>query len=94
MSTVLGHSLLQALHDRHKSSTSCTPSDASAASGSPAPSSWPLIASRSALARPRTVSFSLRVAMYDGHMVPEPTLRQAPTPLHCSTAAWKPPWSS
>ena len=54
------------------------------------PASWPDIASRSALARPRVVSSSLRVAMYDGHIVPPSVLRQAPTPLHISTADAKP----
>ena len=53
--------------------------------------SWPVIARRSTLARPRVECASSRVAMYDGHIVPSRVLRQAPTPLHASTARPKPP---
>ena len=52
------------------------------------------MASRSTLARPRVVCCSSCVAMYDGHIVPSIVLRQAPTPLHISTAPPKPPYSS
>ena len=51
------------------------------------------MARRSTLARPRVEADSSRVAMYDGHMVPESFLRQAPTPLHISTAPAMPPYS-
>ena len=44
-------------------------------------------------ARPRVTSFSSRVTMYDGHIVPSSFFRQAPTPLHISMARPKPPYS-
>src|SRR6266571_2453275 len=87
-STPTGHSALHARHSRQRSSVSSTPS-----SPSPASASRPVIARRSVFARPRVTSFSSRVAMYDGHIVPSSFLRQAPTPLHISTARPKPPYS-
>ena len=48
MSTLVGHSLLQARHSRHRSSASC-----SAGSSRPCGPSCPVSASRSTLARPR-----------------------------------------
>ena len=54
----------------------------------------PAIASRSTFARPRVECFSSRVAMYDGHIVPSSVLRQAPRPLHISTARPMPPCSA
>jgi hypothetical protein len=83
-STRLGHSALQALHSRQRSKTSKT--------------SWlvrppgmpPAIASRSTLARPRVLWVSSRVAMNDGHIVPTPSLRQAPTPVQASAAPSSP----
>jgi len=48
---------------------------------------------RSALARPRVECSSSFVAMYDGHIVPSSVLRHAPTPLHISIDAAKPPCS-
>src|SRR6185312_17208863 len=90
MSTPTGHSALHARHPRHRSSALYTPSSPNPAS----PSICPLIASRSTFARPRVESDSSRVAIYDGHIVPESFLRHAPTPLHMSTAPPKPPYSS
>ena len=86
MSTLTGHSLLHARHSRQRSRASCRPG-----SSSPCGPSWPVIARRSTLARPRVECASSRVAMYEGHIVPSPVLRQAPTPLHASTARPKPP---
>jgi hypothetical protein len=57
-STPSGHSLLQALHIRHRSSTSCSRSSARAVCGSPS-----LSALTSAPARPRVECSSIRVAM-------------------------------
>ena len=59
--------------------------------GRSVPAAGPVIASRSTLARPRVECFSSRVAMYDGHIVPSSVLRQAPSPLHMSTAPPMPP---
>src|SRR5690606_25785262 len=80
-STRDGHSLLQALQLRHKSITSLI-------------SSWSKRFSfvelvkncRSILARARVVSFSSRVAINDGHMVPPviSVFRQSPEPEHFS----------
>ena len=53
--------------------------------------SLPESTARSAFARPRVECSSSRVAMYEGHIVPSSVLRHAPTPLHISTAAAKPP---
>jgi hypothetical protein len=58
MSTPSGHSLLHALHIRHRSSTSCSRESPSAAAGSGVDRAF-----TSALARPRVESSSLRVAM-------------------------------
>ncbi|MDQ7053889.1 MAG: hypothetical protein Q9P14_13740 [candidate division KSB1 bacterium] len=46
----------------------------------------PESAARNALARPRVLCISSRVAMKLGHMVPMVRLRQIPAPLHISTA--------
>ena len=48
----------------------------------------PDIAARSRLARPRVECSSSRVAIKEGHIVPS-SLRQAPIPLHISTAPAK-----
>src|SRR5438445_11701621 len=55
--------------------------------------SRPESTARSALARPRVECSSSFVAMYDGHIVPSSVLRHAPTPLHISIDAAKPPCS-
>ena len=86
MSTFVGHSLLHALHSRHRSSTSWT-----RGSVNPWKPSWPVIANRSRLARPRVLSFSSRVAWNEGHIVPSRFFRQAPTPAHISAAGSRPP---
>src|SRR5579884_2047658 len=86
MSTLLGHSALHALHPMHRSMTSYIALLVSAPAGR-----RPAIAARSALARPRVLCASSHVTMNDGHIVPPCTLRQAPTPLHSSTAAASPP---
>jgi hypothetical protein len=57
MSTPVGHSWRQALQETQSFSVSIIWSDASASGPS-----WPEIASRKVLARPRVTSFSSRVA--------------------------------
>src|SRR5262245_4593122 len=86
MSTFDGHSALHPLHSRQRSMTSYRRRPAKSAGGT-----LPESTARSALARPRVVCSSSRVAMYDGHIVPSSFFRQTPTPLHISTAAAKPP---
>src|ERR1051325_195159 len=86
MSTPVGHSRLQPLHETHRSSASCTAS-------SPCAPSCPESARRSVFARPRVRCTSSRVARYDGHIVPASNLRQWPLLLHISTALSKPPHS-
>jgi hypothetical protein len=86
MSTFVGHSLLQALHSRHRSSTAPT-----AGSVSPARPAWPVRARRRVLARPRVLCCSSRVAWYEGHIVPPRLLRHSPTPAHNSAARAIPP---
>src|ERR1700726_4680409 len=88
MSTPVGHSRLQPLHDTHNSIVSCIASEVSA----PGPS-WPDSARRSVLARPRVRCCSSPVARYDGHITPGSDLRQAPLLLHISAALAKPPHS-
>src|SRR5215831_4597862 len=85
MSTPVGHSRLQPLHETHRSSVSCISSEVKASLPS-----WPESASRSVLARPRVRCFSSPVARNDGHIVPASNLRQWPLLLHISTAAAKP----
>src|SRR5918993_5864408 len=87
MSTPVGHSRLQPLHETHRSSAAFTAS-------SPSAPSWFDRARRKVLARPRVRCFSSSVARYDGHMVPASNLRQWPLLLHISTALSKPPHSS
>ncbi len=89
MSTPRGHSLLQALHSRHRSRISCRRSSPRAACGSGSDS-----ALTRAFARPRVASSSRRVAMYDGHMVPASVLRQAPMFMQRSAAPRIPPSTS
>src|ERR1700733_3721920 len=50
--------------------------------------------SRRIFARALVVSFSLRVAINEGHIVPpaNSVLRQSPEPFHCS-ACWRISWS-
>src|SRR6516165_4654777 len=86
ISTLVGHSLLHALHSKHKSSASRT-----AGPVSPDRPSCPVSASRSVLARPRVLCCSSQVAWYDGHIVPPRFLRHSPTPAHNSTARVRPP---
>ena len=63
MSTPVGQSREQPLHDRHRSSASCTSGARQPLTGPPGAS-----ISCSTRARPRVVSFSSRVAAHDGHM--------------------------
>src|SRR3954467_3576772 len=86
MSTPVGHSRLQPLHETQRSSALFTAS-------SPSPPSWPESARRRVLARPRVRWISSRVARYEGHIVPASNLRQWPLLLHISTALSKPPHS-
>src|SRR5262247_1709306 len=89
MSTLAGHSALQALHSRQRSMTSYSRRLVKSECGT-----WPESTARSALARPRVECSSSFVAMYEGHIVPSIVLRQAPTPLHISIDAAKPPCSA
>src|SRR6187455_3878348 len=89
MSTPVGHSRLQPLHDTHKSSASFTASLVNASVPS-----WPESASLSVFARPRVTCCSSRVARKLGHIVPASNLRQWPLLLHISTALAKPPLGS
>ena len=77
---------MHALHSRHRSSVSYMALLVNAACGT-----RPASTARRALARPRVECVSSRVAMYDGHIVPSLSLRQAPLPLHMSMAVAKPP---
>jgi hypothetical protein len=86
MSTLAGHSALQALHEMQRSITSFISGPVSASVGS-----CPESTMRSAFARPRVESFSSPVTMKLGHIVPASSLRQTALPLHCSTAAANPP---
>src|SRR5689334_7930593 len=88
MSTPVGHSRRQPLHETHRSNVARSSPDVSA-SGPSCPES----ASRSVLARPRVRCCSSRVTRYDGHIVPASNLRQWPLLLHISTALSKPPHS-
>src|SRR5262249_30584959 len=86
MSTLAGHSALQALHSRQRSMTSYSLRPVKSEVGT-----RPESTARSALARPRVECSSSFVAMYEGHIVPSVVLRQTPAPLHISTDAAKPP---
>src|SRR6185312_11451554 len=88
ISTPVGHSRLQPLHDTHSAIVSRISSDTSA-SGPSCPDS----ARRSVLARPRVRCCSSPVARYDGHITPGSDLRQAPLLLHISAALAKEPHS-
>src|SRR4051812_5505631 len=92
MSTPVGHSRLQPLHDTHKSSVSNICCDTNASSPG-VMAIWPDNASLSVLARPRVKCCSSPVARNDGHIVPASNLRQWPLLLHISTALSKPPHS-
>src|SRR5215470_6364403 len=88
MSTLEGHSALQALHSKQRSMTSCKRLPVNSSFGT-----LPERTERNALALPRVECSSSRVPMYDGHMVPSSFLRHSPMPLHISTARTKPPCS-
>ena len=89
MSTPVGHSRLQPLHETQRSSASFTASLVNASVPS-----WPESASLSVFARPRVTCCSSRVARKLGHIVPASNLRQWPLLLHISTALAKPPVES
>src|ERR1043166_4851306 len=88
MSTLDGHSALQALHSRQRSITSCSRLPVNSSFGT-----LPESTERNALARPRVECSSSNVPIYEGHMVPSSFLRHSPIPLHISTARTKPPCS-
>jgi hypothetical protein len=92
MSTPVGHSRLQPLHDTHSSIVLYISCDVNASS-LVSIASWPEMARRNVLARPRVRCCSSPVARNDGHMVPASNLRQCPLLLHISTALSKPPHS-
>src|SRR5215472_13065947 len=85
MSTPVGHSRLQPLHDTHRARVSYISSEVKASLPS-----WPESARRRVFARPRVRCFSSPVARNEGHMVPASNLRQWPLLLHISTAAANP----
>ena len=91
MSTLVGHSLLHALHSRHRSSTSFTAGSVRSPITGPLPArpvaSCPDRASRKTLARPRVLCCSSQVAWYDGHMSPWRFLRHSPTPAQAPSPA-------
>src|SRR5258706_3674288 len=86
MSTPVGHSRLQPLHETHRSSASFT-------IASECGPSCPDRASRKVFALPRVRCCSSCVTRNEGHMVPASNLRQCPLLLHISTALSKPPHS-
>src|SRR5258706_11873239 len=92
MSTPVGHSRLQPLHDTHNSMVSYIACETNASSPGFS-ASCPDSARRSVLARPRVRCCSSPVARNDGHMVPASNLRQWPLLLHISTALSNPPHS-
>src|SRR6516164_11761719 len=81
MSTPVGHSRLQPLHEMHSVIVSRISSETSASGPS-----WPDNARRRVLARPRVRCCSSLVAGNEGHMTPPSRVRQAPLLLHISTA--------
>src|SRR5688572_13216889 len=84
MSTLLGHSDLQALHEIQRSITWWSLSLVR-----PSLPSCPDIASLNAFARPRVECSSSRVALKLGHMVPPSCFRHSPTPVHMCTDSRK-----
>src|SRR3984893_13742232 len=88
MSTPVGHSRRQPLHDTQSDIVSAIASEASASGPS-----CPDKPRRKELARPRVRCCSSPVARYDGHITPGSDLRQAPLLLHISAALAKPPQS-
>src|SRR3954468_15316968 len=88
MSTPVGHSRLQPLHETQSAIVSRISSETSASGPS-----WLDIARRSVLARPRVKCCSSPVARYDGHITPGSDLRQAPLLLHISAALANDPHS-
>ena len=85
MSTPVGHSRRQPLQETHSFIVSSMSSEANASGPS-----WPEMARRNALARPRVTSRSLPVMRKEGHITPATCLRHSPLLLHISTAPWKP----
>src|SRR5690349_21050439 len=88
MSTPVGHSRRQALQETQRSRVRFISGLVKASLPS-----WPEIASRRELARPRVRCCSSRVARKEGHMAPPTSFRQVPLLLHISTAEPKPPQS-
>ena len=91
MSIPVGQSDRQPLHDRHRSSASCTSGERQ-----PPVTVVPLTISCNTRARPRVESFSSRVARYDGHITPPVaalSARHLPTPVQRCTAWVKSPRS-
>src|SRR5260370_31149349 len=81
MSTPVGHSRLQPLHEMHSAIVSRISSEVSASGPS-----WPESARRKVLARPRVRCCSSPVARQDGHITPGSDLRQGPFLLPISAA--------
>lgn len=87
MSTFTGHSLAQALQDRHRSRAWRTSVERHPLG------IRPCIISERTRERPRMECTSSRVALNEGHIAPERTSRQAPTPTQRWTAVAKEPLS-
>src|SRR4029078_9679325 len=86
LSTRVGHSRRQPLQETHSFMVSSISSDAKASGPS-----WPEMARRRELGRPRVTSRSLPVTRNDGHITLATCLRHSPLLLHISTAPWNPP---
>src|SRR3954471_12024649 len=89
MSTLIGQSDLQPLHERHKSSASKTSSDFH-----PSVMTSPCNISNRIRERPRVECSSSRNVWYDGHITWPPSVRHLPTPTHRSVACASDPSSS
>src|SRR5262249_6081755 len=94
MSTLLGHSVLHALHDRHRGSVFVVSSSSHLGPAPPLSFSCPVIAKPRAFPRPRVLWRSASAAWYDGPMLPPVFFLHTPAPLHISTAPSNPCWSA
>src|SRR5579863_375879 len=86
MSTCVGQSVAQPLHERQRSSASKT---SLFLHDSMVVSPWK--SSTKSLARPLVECISSCVTRYDGHMTPLVSLRHFPTPTQRSSALWSEP---
>src|SRR3954468_18054576 len=89
MSTLIGQSDLQPLHERQRSRASKTSSDFH-----PSVMTSPCNISNKMRARPRVECSSSRKVWYDGHITWPPSVRHLPTPTQRRVACAKDPLSS